>query len=30
MKNKYRVAHLYNQNVEQTKKALENYNEFET
>ena len=29
MKNKYRVAHLYNQNVEQTKKALENYNEFE-
>ena len=29
MKNKYRVAHLYDQNVEQTKEALKNYNEFE-
>ena len=30
MKNKYRVAHLYDSNMEQTKEALKNYNEFET
>jgi len=29
MKNKYRVAHLYD-NTEQSKEALKNYNEFET
>lgn len=29
MKNKYRVAHLYDQNIEQTKEILKNYNEFE-
>jgi hypothetical protein len=30
MKNKYRVAHLYDANTEETKKELEFYNEFET
>ena len=30
MKNKYRVAHLYDVNTEETKKELELYNEFET
>jgi ABC-type sugar transport system ATPase subunit len=30
MKNKYRVAHLYDMNTEETKKELEFYNEFET
>ncbi len=29
MKNKYKVAHLYDENPEETKKTLENYNEFE-
>ena len=29
MKNKYRVAHLYDANLEETNKALERYNEFE-
>jgi hypothetical protein len=29
MKNKYRIAHLYDSNIEHTKKALKNYNEFE-
>ena len=29
MKNKYRVAHLYDANIEETNKALEYYNEFE-
>ena len=29
MKNKYKVAHLYDENPEDTKKTLENYNEFE-
>jgi len=29
MKNKYRVAHLYDPNPEDTEKALKNYNEFE-
>jgi hypothetical protein len=29
MKNKYRVAHLYDLDVEKTKEALKNYNEFE-
>ena len=29
MKNKYRVAHLYDANLEETNKALEQYNEFE-
>ena len=29
MKNKYRVAHLYD-NTEESKEALKNYNEFET
>ena len=29
MKNKYRVAHLYDENPDKTKQALKNYNEFE-
>ena len=29
MKNKYRVAHLYDYNSEETSKALKTYNEFE-
>ena len=29
MQNKYRVAHLYDENPEQTKQALKKYNEFE-
>ena len=29
MKNKYKVAHLYDENPEETKKTLKNYNEFE-
>ena len=29
MQNKYRVAHLYDENPEQTKEALKKYNEFE-
>lgn len=30
MKNKYKVAHLYDANTEETRKELELYNEFET
>ena len=30
MKNKYRVAHLYDPNIEETNKQLKYYNEFET
>jgi hypothetical protein len=30
MKNTYKVAHLYDNNAEQTKEALKDYNEFET
>jgi len=29
MKNKYRVAHLYDEQAEETKHALQKYNEFE-
>ena len=29
MKNKYKVAHLYDENPEETNKALKYYNEFE-
>ncbi len=29
MKNKYKVAYLYDENLEETNKALNYYNEFE-